>query len=73
MRPGNTLVVWKLDRLARSLKQLVETVEDPGEREIGMKSLTEAIDATTNDRRPMHLVLRGMVMVTTKKMTINMF
>jgi DNA invertase Pin-like site-specific DNA recombinase len=27
MRPGDTLVVWKLDRLARSLKQLIETVE----------------------------------------------
>lgn len=48
MRPGDTLVVWKLDRLARSLKQLVETIEDLGERQIGMKSLTEAIDATTS-------------------------
>lgn len=48
MRPGDTLVVWKLDRLARSLKQLIETVEDLGERQIGMKSLTESIDATTS-------------------------
>ena len=30
MRQGDTLVVWKLDRLARSLKQLIETVEDMG-------------------------------------------
>ena len=44
---GDTLVVWKLDRLARSLKQLIETVEEFGERGIGLRSLTEAIDTTT--------------------------
>ena len=32
MRSGDTLVVWKLDRLARSLKQLIETVEDLGDQ-----------------------------------------
>ena len=47
MRPGDTLVVWKLDRLARSLKQLIETVEAFGTRDIGLRSLTEAIDTTT--------------------------
>ena len=47
MREGDTLVVWKLDRLARSLKQLIETVEKFGERGIGLRSLTEAIDTTT--------------------------
>ena len=47
MRQGDTLVVWKLDRLARSLKQLIETVETIGERDIGLRSLTEAIDTTT--------------------------
>ena len=47
MRGGDTLVVWKLDRLARSLKQLIETVEDLGTRGIGLRSLTEAIDTTT--------------------------
>lgn len=47
MRPGDTLVVWKLDRLARSLKQLIETVETLERRGIGLKSLTEAIDTTT--------------------------
>ena len=44
MREGDTLVVWKLDRLARSLKQLIETVEAFGTRGIGLRSLTEAID-----------------------------
>ena len=47
MREGDTLVVWKLDRLARSLKQLIETVEGFGERDVGLRSLTEAIDTTT--------------------------
>jgi len=48
MRPGDTLVVWKLDRLARSLKQLIETVERLEERENGFRSLTEALDTTTS-------------------------
>ncbi len=47
MREGDTLVVWKLDRLARSLKQLIETVEDLEQRGLGFRSLTEAIDTTT--------------------------
>ena len=47
MRPGDTLVVWKLDRLARSMRQLIATVEELKEREIGLRSLTEAIDTTT--------------------------
>lgn len=47
MRQGDTLVVWKLDRLARSLKQLIETVQAMGEQGIGLRSLTEAIDTTT--------------------------
>ena len=47
MRQGDTLVVWKLDRLARSLKQLIETVEAMGEQGLGLRSLTEAIDTTT--------------------------
>lgn len=47
MRTGDTLVVWKLDRLARSLKQLIDTVESLEEKEMGFRSLTEAIDTTT--------------------------
>ena len=47
MREGDTLVVWKLDRLARSLKQLIETVEALETRRIGFRSLTEDIDTTT--------------------------
>jgi DNA invertase Pin-like site-specific DNA recombinase len=47
LRARDSLVVWKLDRLARSLKQLIETVELLESRSIGLRSLTEAIDTTT--------------------------
>jgi DNA invertase Pin-like site-specific DNA recombinase len=47
MRPDDTLVVWKLDRLARSLRQLLDTVEALHRRQIGLRSLTEAIDTST--------------------------
>ena len=50
-RSGDTLVVWKLDRLARSLKQLIDTVEKLRERGIGFRSLTEALDTTTAQGR----------------------
>jgi len=46
MRSGDTLTVWKLDRLARSMKQLITTVEDLKAQGIGFRSLTEAIDTT---------------------------
>jgi DNA invertase Pin-like site-specific DNA recombinase len=46
-RSGDTLIVWKLDRLARSMKQLIETIESLRLRGIGFRSLTEAIDTTT--------------------------
>jgi len=46
-REGDTLVVWKLDRLARSLGQLIQTVESLEERRVGFRSLTESIDTTS--------------------------
>ncbi len=51
LREGDTLVVWKLDRLARSVRQLIETIEDLHERGVGFRSLTEAIDTTTSGGR----------------------
>ena len=47
MRSGDSLVVWKLDRLARSLPQLIETVATLEDQRIGFRSVTEAIDTTT--------------------------
>lgn len=47
MRPGDTLVVWKLDRLARSMRQLIDTVELLQSNGIGLRSLSETIDTTT--------------------------
>lgn len=47
-REGDTFVVWKLDRLGRSLRHLVETVADLHARRIGFQSLQEQIDTTTS-------------------------
>jgi DNA invertase Pin-like site-specific DNA recombinase len=47
LRPGDTLVGWKLDRLGRSLRHLVDTVTGLADRGIGFRSLQEAIDTTT--------------------------
>jgi DNA invertase Pin-like site-specific DNA recombinase len=54
LQPGNTLVVWKLDRLGRSLKHLINTVEDLRNKNIGFKVLTgqgAAIDTSTSHGR----------------------
>ena len=48
LRPGDTLVVWRLDRLGRSLKHLIETVEQLEAIGVGFQSVTEAIDTTTS-------------------------
>ncbi len=47
LNAGDTLVVWKLDRLGRSLKQLIEAVEKLKTRKIHLVSLTEHLDTTT--------------------------
>src|SRR5215469_1215363 len=51
LRPGDILVIWKLDRLGRSLQHLVDLVNDLIARKVGLKSLNDPIDTTTSHGR----------------------
>jgi DNA invertase Pin-like site-specific DNA recombinase len=51
LRDGDTLLVWRLDRLGRSLKDLIEIITKLEKRNIGFKSLQESIDTTTSGGR----------------------
>ena len=53
LRPGDVLVVWKLDRLSRSLKDLLHLIDQLNTRGAGFRSLTEQIDTTTPAGRMM--------------------
>lgn len=55
-RKDDVLVVWKLDRLARSLKQLVLVLEDLGARGVGFRCLAPAIDTTTPEGRLLYSI-----------------
>ena len=48
LREGDTLVVWRLDRLGRSLRDIIELISFLNEKKIGFRSLNEAIDTTTS-------------------------
>lgn len=48
LRKGDMLVVWRLDRLGRSLAHLIQTIKELSEKGIGFKSLQENIDTTTS-------------------------
>lgn len=47
LRHGDTLIVWRLDRLGRSLSQLIQLMTELDQRGVGFRSLTELIDTTT--------------------------
>ena len=47
LRPGDVLIVWKLDRLGRSLPHLLDIISDLKERGVGFRSVTEHMDTTT--------------------------
>lgn len=51
LRSGDTIVVWKIDRIGRSLKHLVNLIGDLQERQIGFHSLTDNINTTTAQGR----------------------
>lgn len=51
LRPGDTLVVWRLDRLSGSMADLVQIIHELGEKKIGFMSVTEQIDTTTPQGR----------------------
>jgi len=51
MRPGDTLVVWRLSRLARSLKQIIETAHELEQKQQALKVLTRSIDTGTPEGR----------------------
>ena len=53
LRPGDVVVVWKLDRLSRSLKDVLHIMERIGDAGAGFRSITEAIDTTTPAGRMM--------------------
>lgn len=56
-RAGDTLVIWRLDRLGRSLQHLIKVAEDLKQREIALRSLTEGIDTTTTAGRFVYSLL----------------
>jgi DNA invertase Pin-like site-specific DNA recombinase len=56
-RKGDVLVVWRLDRLARSLRHLIDIAEDLNRRGIALRSITESIDTTTPSGRFMFNIL----------------
>ena len=60
LRPGDTLVVWRLDRLGRSTSHLIQTVTALEDRGVGFASLTEAIDTTTPAGRLLFGVLASL-------------
>jgi len=51
LRAGDTLVVWRLDRLGRSLRHLIDTVTGLDAQGVGFRSLRESIDTTTSGGR----------------------
>jgi DNA invertase Pin-like site-specific DNA recombinase len=53
LHPGDTLIVWKLDRLGRSLRDLITLLDDLKGQQVAFQSLTEAIDTTTPTGRAM--------------------
>jgi DNA invertase Pin-like site-specific DNA recombinase len=56
-RSGDTLVVWKLDRLGRSLKHIIATIEDLEKKGVAFRSLSEGLDTKSHASRAVMLVM----------------
>jgi DNA invertase Pin-like site-specific DNA recombinase len=51
LREGDVIVVWKLDRLGRSITDLIKLINKLGEKKVGLKSLSDPVDTTTSQGR----------------------
>jgi DNA invertase Pin-like site-specific DNA recombinase len=60
LRPGDILVIWRLDRLGRSLKDLIETVNELAARGVELRSLKENIDTSTPTGKLMFHVMAAL-------------
>ncbi len=60
LREGDALIVWRLDRLGRSLKHLVELITELEKKKIGFKSISEAIDTTSSGGRLVFHIFRAL-------------
>ncbi len=60
LQPGNVLVVWRLDRLGRSVRHLIDLTAQLQNRAVGLRSLQEAIDTTTAGGRMVFHVLAAL-------------
>ena len=71
LRRGDQLVVWKLDRLGRSVSHLVHVVEDLRHRGVQFTTLTEQLDTTTAAGRLMFHILAGLALVPLTPWSVN--
>ncbi|GGD91104.1 invertase [Tsuneonella deserti] len=60
LREGDVLVIWKFDRLGRSVRHLIDVVGELERRSIGLRSLTEAVDTTTPGGRLLFHIFGGL-------------
>ena len=71
LREGDTLVVWKLDRLGRSVKQLVELVGELQQQGVQFRSLTDAIDTSTASGRFFFHEVEQLVVSTSRHLAVE--
>jgi DNA invertase Pin-like site-specific DNA recombinase len=72
LRPDDTLVVWKLDRLGTSIKELIATMTLLEERGIGFQSLTDNIDTTTREGKQVFWIFGALRSVMREKTTAGL-